>query len=218
MDSPITVRAMTPLQKIAMGLVIVLIPANFPANPEPEWAFYDALPDPVGWLLVLLGLRALGRGSSLRLGLVTGLAITAFVISIPLWFPQINHLLVPAYNPDLDVSGQWFLSLPQNLFGFALAREISRAGQEADDGYLSTRFGLLGWAFAALVVLPVIAYGGGVTALQTPTLVLIGVVSIAFIYYLFASHRRPLLAGPGPRDWTGESQKSRPPEGEDGSS
>jgi hypothetical protein len=32
--------------------------------------------------------------------------------------------------------------------------------------------------------------------------VLIGLVNIAFIYYLFMANRRTFLGGPGPRDWT----------------
>lgn len=192
-----------------MGLVIVLIPANFPAAPDPAWAFYDALPDPVGWALVVAGVWSLARGSSMDTSLVKALAVAAFVLSVPLWFPQLNHLLVPAYNSEIDTSGQWFLSLPQNLFGFFLAREIARTGRLTGDRYLAGRFGLLSWGFAALVVLPVIVYGGGLTELETPTLVLIGAVDIAFIHHLFASHRRKALAGPGPRDWTRDFRRSR---------
>ncbi len=51
---------MSPLQKIAMGLVIVVGRALFPPNPSPDWQVYDALPDPIGWLLVISGVRALG--------------------------------------------------------------------------------------------------------------------------------------------------------------
>ncbi len=192
-----------------MGLVIVLIPANFPARPDPEWAFYDALPDPIGWALVVAGVWALARGSSIDAGIVKSLAVAAFVLSVPLWFPQLNHLLVPAYNSEIDTSGQWFLSLPQNLFGFFLAREIARTGQFTRDRYLAGRFGVLSWGFAALIVLPAIVYGGGLTELETPTLVLIGGVDIAFIYYLFASHRRTALAGPGPRDWIRRPSRGR---------
>lgn len=192
-----------------MGLVIVLIPANFPAEPSPEWAFYDALPDPIGWAMVVSGIVGLERRSELDLGLVRWLAVIALAVSVPMWFPQVNHLLVPAYNPDLAMSGQWFLSLPQTLFGLLLAREVGQAGQVAGDRYLATRFGLLCWGFGALVVLPVIAYGAGVESLVMPTLILIAVVNIAFIYYLFASHRRVLLGGEGPRDWVAEARARR---------
>lgn len=202
---------MTPLQRIAMGMVIVLIPANFRASPSPEWAFYDALPDPIGWGMVVWGVVELGRHSDLDLGIVKWMAALALLVSIPMWFPQINHLLAEAYNPDLNTaakSGQWFLSLPHSVFGLLLSREIGRAGQLAEDKYLASRFGLLCWGFGALVVLPAVAYGAAVDALVTPTLVLIAVVNIGFIHYLFVSHRRRILGGPGPRDWT---KANRPP-------
>ncbi|MGN6251499.1 MAG: hypothetical protein ACTHNS_06780 [Marmoricola sp.] len=206
---------MSPLQKIAIGLVIVLLPAYFPAHPHPVWALYDALPDPIGWVLVVLGVRDLGRSptrsEALDLDLPRWMSVLALLVSVPLWFPQLNHLLVPAYNPGLDFSGQWAASLPQSLFGFFLARQIGRAGQwhRPRDPYVAGRFGVLTWGFAALVVLPAVAYGGGVAALVGPTLVLIGLVNIAFIGYLFGVQRRPWLGGPGPR--TPREDARRPP-------
>ncbi|HEX7716800.1 MAG TPA: hypothetical protein VF416_05890 [Marmoricola sp.] len=189
---------MSPLQRIAMGLVIVLVPANFPHDPHPAWAFYDALPDPIGWLLVLSGVRALS--AHLDLDVARWLAWAAFAVSVPLWFPQVNHLLVPEYNDSIEVSFQWFLALPQTAFGLALARSIGRRAELQDprDTFVAGRFGVLTWGFAALLVLPVVAYGGAVDALVNPTLVAIGVVNVAFVYYLFRVHRREWLGGPGP--------------------
>lgn len=209
---------MSPLQKIAMGLVIVLLPAYVPAHPHPAWELYDALPDPVGWVLVVLGVRALDaapeRSRALDLDVARWLSVVALVVSVPLWFPQLNHLLVPRWNPGLDFSGQWAASLPQSLFGFFLARQIGRAGhfQEPRDSYVAGRFGLLSWGFAALIVLPAVAYGGGVDALVGPTLVLIGLVNVAFIGYLFGVQRRPWLGGPGPRPV--RDARTPPPDGE----
>lgn len=205
---------MTPLQKIAMGLVIVLIPADFPRHPHPAWAVYDALPDPFGWALVLAGVLALAASTDLDLDVVRWVAILALVVSVPLWFPQVNHLLVPRWNPGLDFSGQWAASLPQSLFGLFLAQQIARAGQfqEPRDGYVAGRFGLLMWGFAALVVLPAVAYGGGVDFLVGPTLVMIGLVNVAFIGYLFGVQRRRWLGGAGPRQ--ARDARTPPPEGE----
>ncbi|MGN6781953.1 MAG: hypothetical protein ACTHJH_10660 [Marmoricola sp.] len=209
---------MSPLQKIAMGLVIVLLPAYFPAHPHPAWALYDALPDPLGWTLVVLGVRALDRAPqrsrALDLDVSRWLSLVALAVSVPLWFPQVNHLLVPRWNPGLDFSGQWAASLPQSLFGLFLAQQIARAGQfqEPRDGYVAGRFGLLMWGFAALVVLPAVAYGGGVDFLVGPTLVMIGLVNVAFIGYLFGVQRRRWLGGAGPRQ--ARDARTPPPEGE----
>ena len=189
---------MSPLQRIAMGLVIVLVPANFPHAPHPVWQVYDALPDPIGWLLVIVGVRALRP--HLDVDVAGWLAWVAFAVSVPLWFPQLNHLLVPEYNDAIDVSFQWFLFLPQTAFSLMLARSIGRAGeqQEPRDHFVAGRYGVLTWAFGALVVLPAVAYGGGVQALEQPTLVGIGLVNVVFVYYLFRVHRRTWLGGPGP--------------------
>jgi hypothetical protein len=189
---------MSPLQKIAMGLVIVLVPANFPHDPHPAWQFYDALPDPVGWLLVLLGLRALH--DHLDVDVARWLAGVALAVSVPLWFPQVNHLLVPEYNDSIQVSFQWFLSLPQTVFSLALARTIGREAelQQPRDRFVAGRYGVLTWAFAAVIVLPVVAYGGGVESLESPALIGIGLVNVVFVYYLFRVHRRAWLGGPGP--------------------
>ena len=191
---------MTPLQKIAMGLVVVLVPANFPRDPHPAWRYYDALPDPIGWGLVLAGLWALARSSDLDLDVTRWLGVLAFVVSVPLWFPQASHLLVPEYNPRIEVSLQWFVALPQTLFSLLLVRTIGRAAidEEPRDTFVAGRFGVLTWGLVGSLVLPVVAYGGGVEALQDPSLLLIGLVNVAVVYYLFRVHRRRWLGGPGP--------------------
>lgn len=174
-----------------MGLVFVIGTAPFPADPHPSWKQYDALPDPVGWVLVLLGVHALVRGRPhfdvLRLP-----ALVAAVVSVAVWFPQLSH--------RLSDSGAWALSLPQLAFSFLLARAIAEQGleQEPVDTYVSKRFGLLMWGFAVLAALPPIAIGGNVTALDDVTVTAALVVNVAFVYYLFRVHRREWLGGPGP--------------------
>ena len=115
-----------------MGLLIVFLPAYFPHDPHPAWAFYDALPDPIGWLMVVTGVRLL-RGH-LDVDVLVWLGWVAFAVSVPLWFPQVNHLLVPEYNHSIDVSFQWFLSLPQTVFSLLLARAVGRAGEDQQAG------------------------------------------------------------------------------------
>jgi hypothetical protein len=182
---------MSPLQRIAMGMVIVVGFAMFPANPSPDWRHYDALPDPIGWLLVLSGVFALVRAdrSFESLRWVAGLAAA---VSVPMWFPQLRH--------QLDDSGLWFASLPQIVFCLLLARAMGliAARQRPPDGYVAKRCGLLVWGFALLAVLPVVALGGHVDQLTEPTQLLSWLVSLAFVYVLFRVHRREWLGGPGP--------------------
>jgi hypothetical protein len=172
-----------------MGMVIVVAFAYFPANPSPGWKHYDALADPVGWTLVILGMVALARVDD-AFATSRWLAVLAGAASVPMWFPQLNH--------RLDASGEWFASLPQIAFCLLLSREIGIAGAARSDGYTAKRFGLLVWGFAVVAVLPVVALGGGVEQLEGPTQLVSLLVSVAFVYYLFRVHRREWLGGPGP--------------------
>ncbi len=174
-----------------MGMVIIIGSAYFPANPSPSWERYDALPDPLGWVLVLLGVFALARIED-TFDSVRWLAVLAAIVSVPMWLPQVRH--------QLDGSGEWFASLPQLVFCLFLAREIGLLGasRSARDAYVAKRFGLLVWGFALAGVLPVLALGGDVAQLESPTLVLSALVNLAFVYFLFRVHRREWLGGPGP--------------------
>ena len=131
----------SPLQKIAMGLVIVLLEAPFPPHPSPSWERYDFLPNPIGWALVIAGTWALARANPV-FAPHRWLAATAGAVSVPLWFPQVQH--------GLDASGQWFTSLPQIAFCLWLAREIGIQGAQQDppDDYAPKRFGLMVWGSA----------------------------------------------------------------------
>jgi hypothetical protein len=194
----------SPLQQIAMGMVIVIGSAPVPSDPSPAWRHYDLLADPAGWLLVVLGTVALARADD-RFDSARWLAALAGAVSAVVWFPQVSHLL--------DAPGEWFVSLPQVAFCLWLSREIGLAGaqQAPPDGYVAKRFGVLVWGFAAVGVLPVVAIGGGVRSLEHPTLLVSSLVSLAFVYFLFRVHRRAWLGGPGPLEIHPRTRESRPP-------
>ncbi|MEO7351460.1 MAG: hypothetical protein ABIR34_12550, partial [Marmoricola sp.] len=145
----------------------------------------------IGWVLVLFGVFALTRAEN-AFASSRWLAGVAVAVSVPMWFPQIQH--------RLDPSGEWFVSLPQIAFCLFLAREVAMAAplQEPQDGYVAKRFGLLVWGFAVVAVLPVIALGGDVPQLTNTTLLFSTLVNVAFVYFLFRVHRREWLGGPGP--------------------
>ncbi len=198
---------MSPLQKIAMGMVIVIGNALYPPNPSPSWEQYDALVDPLGWLLVIAGTVALARANPV-FGSARWWAIGAGATSVPVWFPQVNHLL--------DSSGEWFVSLPQIAFCLLLARDIGLTGAnlsppEGPDRYVAKRFGLLVWGFGLVAVLPVLAIGGGLSVLEGTTLLVSTVVNVAFVYLLFRVHRREWLGGPGPLEVHPREHEGRPP-------
>lgn len=219
---------MSPLQKIAMGMVIVIGTAPFPPHPSPCWEKYDALPNPLGWLLVAMGTVQLTRANP-AFASSRGLAAVAGAVSVPLWFPQIGHLLAsdpcPSQGSFSVTSAEWFVSLPQIVFCLVLAREIGTTGalQQPSDRYVPKRFGLLVWGFALVGVLPAVAFGGGLRQLATATLLVSQLVYVVFIYFLFRVHRREWLGGPGPlevhprpapgapKDKPRENREGRPP-------
>lgn len=182
----------SPLQQIAMGLVIVVGRALLPSDPSPGWAHYDALPDPVGWLLVLSGTFGLARADA-AFASTRWLAALAGIVSVPMWLPQLSH--------RLEESAQWFVSLPQIAFCLVLALTIGRTGadRQPPDTFVAKRFGLLVWGFAVVGVLPIVALGGGVHWLRDPTLVVSTIANVVLIYLLFRVHAREWLGGPGPR-------------------
>ncbi len=187
-----------------MGMVIVIGSAYLPADPSPAWEKYDALPDPLGWLLVLSGTFALARADS-TFDSIRWLAAVAAAVSVPTWFPQVTHVL--------DPSGEWFASLPQIAFCLLLSREIGLLGtqQSPPDGFVAKRFGLLVWGFALVAVLPVVSIGGEVSQLESATLIVSTMVNVVFVYFLFLVHRREWLGGPGPLEIAPQKAPADPP-------
>jgi hypothetical protein len=162
----------TPLQKVAMGLVIVFVSARF--------AGYDALPDPVGWGLAVAGLLPL-RSRIPHGGTLVALGLIAGVVSVP--------LALPAVDERLTASGQWGVGVPQTVFCLTLVLSLITLAERAGDPEAG-RLGLLRTAYLAVLVLPVIVYGGGVDALGVPAAVLSVVTNVALVYYTFKVSRR----------------------------
>jgi len=144
-----------------MGLVIVLVDAFFGG--------YDAVPDPVGWVLVIAGLMPLRArlDSGAGLTMVAGLCLVVSVATYP-----------PAVTALLSDSGGWALSLPQIAFSFVLCTALAPAA-----GPLAGRFRGLRWAFVVLAAGPVLVFGGGVEALRSPV-ALLGVGANLYLVYL----------------------------------
>ena len=173
---------MSPLQKVAMGLVIVFLSARFGG--------WDALPDPVGWALVVAGVWPL-RDRLPQGGSLLALAVLAGVVSVP--------LVLPAVQQRLSASGQWGLSVPQTVFCLLLCVSLATLSERAG-ARESGRFALLRTAYLVLLAGPVLVYGGGVDALATPVAVLSVVANVALVWYVFAVSRRPSVsvdAAPG---------------------
>lgn len=184
---------MRPLQSIAMGLVIVALRATFQG--------YDALPDPLGWLLVLHGAARL-PADLVRRDTIRGLAVLALLVSIPLWLPDLADRLY-----ELHPSLGWVANLPQLAFAAVLADSLARRaaapGPHRDTRATAwLRVSMTGFLLAA--ALPVVVFGGGVRSLELPSYVLATLVMLMLIWLLFSYNNRPWARAPEPRvDWTG---------------
>jgi hypothetical protein len=149
------------LQTLALGLVIVLVDVS-----TPDW-----VADPVGWVLVLVALAALrDRLPDHRYVWLTGwVSLALSVITWP--GSSVAHL---------DGWLELLFSLPVLAFCFLLCDSL----RDVTTPSHATRFRLLCWAYAALVLAPVAIYGLDWTWLETPATVLAVVVNIALVLVL----------------------------------
>jgi hypothetical protein len=176
---PDSLTAVKPLQAVGMGLVIVLLTA-------PVHGF-DLLPDPLGWLLALTGLRALGCPQRRTL---LGLAWLAFAVSCALWVPS-----VPAHLDDVDPSLTWSANLPQLLTTIMLAHALAQQALVAEDTsarrWLLTARSLL----VVVTVLPVVVFGGGLDRLVGATYVAASLALLLLVWLLFSYAGRAWAGG-----------------------
>lgn len=171
---------MTPLQKMAMGLVVVAIDSL---------SRYDTLPDPIGWALVLWGLASLRLPQRTSLLYAAGLA---GAVSLAMWFPQVHEPV-----GDAELSLRWATSLPDLLFVFLLGRALGTAAgrQNPPDRKFTGRFGVTQWAVVVVAVLPPIADAAGSDGLLAGAEIGFVLLWLWLIWNLFAAHNRPYAGG-----------------------
>ena len=177
---------MTPLQRVALGLVVVVVDTL---------GGFDLLPDVLGWALVLWGLAGLpGDRAGLRYA-----AVVAAVTSVVLYPPAVHDRLTDAV-PSL----QWAASLPDLVFALLLARALLRLAQPGDqpaghpgdqpgDRRLAARMRLLVTVISVLAVAPVLVFAGGAEDLLPAATLLVQLMWVWLIWNLFAFHARPWL-------------------------
>jgi hypothetical protein len=164
-----------PVQAVAMGLVIVLVGA--PVNG------FDLLADPLGWLLVLVGLAA--TPPARRVGL-QALATLSLAVSAVVWFPAARDAL-NVTDPALA----WAAGLPELLTVILLAQTLAQAARAAGDqparSWLQTSRTLL----IGVAVLPAVVLGGGFDSLDTALGVAGSLALLLLIVLLFRYAARP---------------------------
>ncbi|MFC4785924.1 hypothetical protein ACT8ZV_15710 [Nocardioides sp. MAHUQ-72] len=189
---------MKPLQSIAMGLLIVVLSARFGG--------YDALADPVGWLLVVIGVRALPGGVPHRVPL-GGLAVLAGAVSAVVWFPAVTEALY-----DADASLGWAANLPQLAFSVLLCHALAAAADVATDARPARRLRLLRTALVVVGLLPVLVFGGGLDSFETTSYLAAGLVAVALVWLLFRHASAP-WALPDDPDRAGRTTTGAAPPG-----
>lgn len=169
---------MRPLQSIAMGLVIIVLDTM---------SAYDVLPDPLGWVLVVLGVRGLPTDLPHRRALAS-VTLLATAVSVPLWVPGVADDLY-----DTHPSLLWAVNLPQLGFAGLLCLILARrAAVEGDTGAAAwARTTLTGLVVVAL--LPILVFGAGVGSLEVPAYLGASLVLLLLIWLLFSWSSRPWI-------------------------
>jgi hypothetical protein len=158
-----------------MGLVIVLLTAAV--------AGYDLLADPLGWLLVLVGLSTLPvpqRGS------LQGLATLSLVVACVLWFPGFRDALNVT-----DLSLAWAAGLPELVTLVVLTHALARAAQAAADRPATTWLRTARSLLLLVTLLPAVVLGGGFDSLDTALGLVGSAVLVLVIVLLFRYAARP---------------------------
>ena len=162
-----------------MGLVLVVLDASV-GSPG-----FDVFPNPVGWLLVVIGLRGLPGRIDHR-PVLLGLAVVAGVVSAVLWVPGVADGL-----QGLDASLRWVLDLPPPVFVLVLALALGAAAGRGDDPAARAWWRVVLVGTLLTVLLPPVVYGAGVDALAV---VAVGVAVLTLVTCLvlcFAHSARP---------------------------
>jgi hypothetical protein len=159
-----------------MGLVIVVLTARVRG--------FDLLPDPVGWLLVIAGVRRLPAALPRR-GVVVGLAVLAGVVSVPLWVPGIADRLY-----DTDPSLAWAATLPQLGFAVFLAAGLAVLADRGGDSRAARWLRVTRTAFVVVALLPVLVFGGGWTDGEDLAAAAAGLAAVTLVVLLFVDAGR----------------------------
>jgi len=155
-----------------MGLVIVVLVARFGG--------YDALPDPLGWLLVLWGVRRLPDPT-----LLVTLAGAALVVACAVWFPATQGVLDRS-----DPSLRWAVNLPQVFFCVMLCHRLAALASGVGDvkGAAWQRTTMV--LNAVLAIAPVVAFASGSDYLLPTIYAAAAGVVVLLIVLLFAHSSR----------------------------
>jgi hypothetical protein len=146
-----TERPRQPLLVVALALVIIVIRSDFHG--------YDALPDPLAWLLIAVASAAFPPDVPRRGALIAS-ALLAMLASVASWPSRWNDEIV-----DLDPALAWAVALPSLVWSalFCLAVAHLAKSRQLSAHIMWT---YVGYGFVAAIVLPVVVFGGGIDSLE----------------------------------------------------
>jgi len=173
-----------PFRAVALGLLVVVLTVVA--------ARVDVLADPLGWVLVLVGVRALPPGYPLRLTVTAAVGL-ALLISVPLVLPPAREAI--AAGPD---AVGWGFSLPTLLALGLLTHAIGSAAGRAGDRGRATLYRAVEVGFVVVAVLPVMVIGAGADVLAAPAALLVVLVPIVLLLALFFDADRAWAGAPRP--------------------
>lgn len=178
---------MKPLQTVAMGFVVVALFARAGG--------FDLLPDPIGWLLVLGGVRLLPDPVARRP--LTGLALLALAVSVPLWVPDVADAL-----GRQDASLAWAADLPGFALTGLLFQQLGLAATAAGDRTAARVCGALVTLTVAVAALPVLVFGAGWSDVGSTASTAAELLRLATVIALFAYAGRAWTRPPMPQPAT----------------
>jgi hypothetical protein len=166
-----------------MGLVVVLLTAAVHG--------YDVLADPLGWLLVLVGLAQLPvpqRTSLQTLGSVS------LAVSVGVWFPGLRASLNVT-----DDSLAWAASIPELLTVIVLVHALAQAARLGSDQHARRWLQTARALMIVVLVLPPVVLGGGMESL-VGALAIAGSLSLLLVIVLLFGYAARPWALPAPSE------------------
>lgn len=175
---------MKPFQSLAAGWVFLLLVARVGG--------YDLYADPVGWLLVLLGVHRLPASFPHRSALAQ-VGVLALLVSAVLWLPPVGERLGEA-EPALA----WAANLPQYGWLVLLCHAAATAATATGDLRAARWFRTVLLGGVAVVLLPVLVFGAGLTSVETAAGAAVLLTPLALVVALFSYAGRPWAVAPVP--------------------
>ena len=192
---------MKPLYAMAFGLVLVAIG---PVDADP--GTFDPLPDPLGWVFILIGLFGLVAVlDDRRVAILRFLGATALVFSAALVVPAAARWV--ATDPSLG----WAADVPRFGFFAVLCYELSAAALRQKATIAASVFNLSALALLFVLAAPPVAFGGGVDAVGTAGEIVAEVVQIVLVVLFFVYGNRTWAGAPEPDVATDDAEQPGEP-------